>query len=63
MRAVLDSNVLARAMYSLGGPAEEVVRRLTVPPHVIIVSEFLLNELRRVLRYPRLRQVHGFDDE
>jgi len=50
MRAVLDSNVLARAMYGVGGPAEESVRRLTAPPHVLIVSEFLLRELRRVLR-------------
>ena len=63
MRAVLDFNVLARAVYSVGGPAEEVALRLTVPPHVLIVSDFLLMELRRVLRYPRLRRVHGFDDQ
>lgn len=63
MRAVLDSNVLARAVYSVGGPAEEVVQRLTAPPHTLIVSSFLLEELRRVLGYPRLRRVHGFDDE
>jgi putative PIN family toxin of toxin-antitoxin system len=63
MRAVLDSNVLARAVYSAGGPAEEVVRRLTAPPHVLILSEFLLQELRRVLRYPRLRRAHGLDDQ
>ena len=29
MRATLDSNVLARAVYSVGGPAEEIVRRLS----------------------------------
>ena len=63
MRAVLDSNVLARALYSLGGPAEEVVRRLTAPPHVLIVSEFLLTELCRVLRYPRLQSLHQFDHQ
>jgi putative PIN family toxin of toxin-antitoxin system len=63
MRAVLDSNVLARAVYATGGPAEEVVQRLAAPPHVLIVSAFLLTELRRVLRYPRLRRVHGFDDQ
>jgi predicted nucleic acid-binding protein len=62
MRAVLDSNVLARAVYSIGGPAEEAVRRLAAPPHVLIVSQFLLTELRRVLRYPRVQRVHGFDD-
>jgi uncharacterized protein len=62
MRAVLDSNVLARAVYSAGGPAEECVRRLH-PPHALITSLALLDELRRVLHYPRLRRVHGFDDE
>ncbi len=63
MRVVLDSNVLARAVYSVGGPAEECVRRVSSPPHVLIVSKFLLEELRRVLRYPRLQRVHGFDNQ
>jgi predicted nucleic acid-binding protein len=63
MRAVLDSNMLARALYSVGGPAEECVRRLGSPPHVLIVSKFLLVELRRALAYPRLKRVHGFDDQ
>ena len=63
MRAVLDSNVLARATYSVGGPAEELVQRLAIAPHALILSAELLIELRRVLRYPRLRAVHKFDDE
>lgn len=63
MRAIIDSNVLARAVYSVGGPAEEAVRRLTVPPNVLVVCSFLLAELRRVLRYPRLQALHGFDDQ
>ncbi|MGO8750022.1 MAG: putative toxin-antitoxin system toxin component, PIN family [Thermoguttaceae bacterium] len=62
MRVLLDSNVLARAFYSVGGPAEECVRRLSNAPHVLVVSQFLLDELSRVLRYPRLHRVHGFDD-
>jgi putative PIN family toxin of toxin-antitoxin system len=61
MRAIVDSNVLARATYSAGGPAAEVVRKLTEPPHLLIVSPFLLAELRRVLAYPRLQRLHGFD--
>ncbi len=63
MRAVVDSNVLARATYSLSGPAAEVVRNLTHPSHVLIVSPFLLAELRRVLGYPRLQRFHGFDQQ
>lgn len=63
MRVILDSNILARAVYSVGGPAEEVFQRLTVPPHVLIISDFLLTELHRILHYPRLKLIHGFDDE
>jgi hypothetical protein len=37
MWALLDSNVLARAVYSVGGPAEEVVKRLAISPHVVIL--------------------------
>ena len=61
MRAVLDSNVLARAAYSVGGPAEELVRRLAIPPNALVLSAELLTELRRVLRYPRLRAAHKLD--
>ena len=61
MRVIVDSNLLARATYSESGPAAEVVRKLTGQPHVLIVSPFLLSELRRVLGYPRLQRLHGFD--
>ncbi len=61
MRAIVDSNVLARATYSVSGPAAEVVRKLADPPNILIVSPFLLAELGRVLGYPRLQRLHGFD--
>ena len=38
------------------------MRRLGSPPHVLILSKFLLGEVRRALAYPRLKRVHGFDD-
>ena len=52
-----------RATYSVGGPAAEVVCKLIAPPHVLIVSPFLREELRRVLGYPRLQRLHGFDQQ
>jgi hypothetical protein len=61
MRVIVDSNVLARATYSVNGPAAEVVRKLADPPHILIVSPSLLAELGRVLGYPRLQRLHGFD--
>lgn len=63
MRVLLDSNVLARASYSLSGPAAALLDRLSRPPHVLVISSFILAELDRILRYPRLRRVHGFSDD
>ncbi len=62
MRVVLDTNILARSAYSLTGPAAEVLDRLSKPGHTLIASPFLLDELRRVLRYPRLQRLHGLID-
>jgi putative PIN family toxin of toxin-antitoxin system len=63
VRAVLDSNILARAVKPSPGPAREVLTRVRVLPHGLIVSPFLLNELERVLNYPRLRALHGLSQE
>lgn len=62
MRVVLDTNILARASHSATGPAEETLERLKAPEHVLVLSSFILDELERVLRYPRLRQLHGMND-
>lgn len=34
----------------------------TQPDHVLLLSPFLVSELNRVLRYERLRPIHGLDD-
>jgi len=59
MRVVLDTNILARSAYRLAGPAAEVLDRLGKPGHTLIASSYLLNEVGRVLRYPRLQRLHG----
>ncbi len=63
MRIVLDSNVLARAARPVLGPAREVLIRSTEDPHVLVLSAFMISELRRVLGYKRVREMHGLDDE
>jgi putative PIN family toxin of toxin-antitoxin system len=63
MRVVLDSNVLVRATGHSSGPARAVFLRLLEPPHSLIASKHLLDELRRVLNYPRVRKVHGLSME
>jgi len=55
MRIVLDTNVLVRAHAHQTGPAREVLRIITSGPHLLIVSPFILEEVDRVLRYPRLQ--------
>lgn len=62
MRIVLDSNVLARAARPVLGPARELLFRCTEEPHLLLLSAFILSELRRVLRYERVRRMHGLDD-
>ena len=63
MRVVLDSNVLVRATGQSHGPARAVFLRLLKQPHSLIVSTRILDELRRVLNYPRVREAHGLSAE
>lgn len=63
MRVVLDTNVLARAAPPGAGPAREVLVRCAAKPHVLLISQFILEELDAVLRYPRVQKAHGLDNE
>ncbi len=63
MRIVLDTNILARAASGPPSPAAELLQRAMQEPHVLCVSPFLLSELSRVLRYERVRRIHGMTDE
>lgn len=62
MRIVLDTNVLARAVRGGTGPAAELLGKVMVPPHNFILSPFILSELARALRYPRMMLLHKLDD-
>ncbi len=63
MRILLDTNILVRAASGPPSPAEELLRLCLAPPHVLCLSPFLLSEVSRVLRYPRVQKVHGMSDE
>jgi uncharacterized protein len=62
MRVVLDTNILVRAANGYQGLARELLNFCGRPPHVLLVSESLLAELERVLRYPRVRATHRLSD-
>lgn len=63
MPIVLDTNILVRAALNPTGAASEALRRSALPPHVLVVSPWILQELGRVLRYPRLRNLHDLSDD
>jgi uncharacterized protein len=63
MRVLLDSNILVRATGKASSPARAVFLRLMDPPHAIVASTYLLDELRRVLQYPRVQRIHGLSRE
>jgi putative PIN family toxin of toxin-antitoxin system len=56
VRAVFDPNVVVSAAISPTGTPAELIRRWRVGEFELVVSDELLDELDRVLQYPKLRQ-------
>lgn len=55
MRAVLDPNVLISALLAPASVPAALLRRWLDGDFELVVSEHLLAELRRALKYPKLR--------
>jgi len=62
VRAVLDPNVLIAALLSPSGTPAQLLPRWIAGDFDLVISEPLLEELRRALRYPKLRRYIGADD-
>lgn len=62
MRVLLDTNILARAAAGPPGPAHELLLRLTHHEHALVISPPLTVELSRIMRYERVRRIHGMSD-
>src|SRR5947209_2207999 len=56
VRAVVDVNVLISGVLSAKGPSAEIVRASRDGLFELVISEMLLAELERTLRYPKLRK-------
>ena len=54
MRAVFDNNILVRANPRNAGPARRLLQRFQSGPDILILSREMLQELERILFYPRL---------
>jgi predicted nucleic acid-binding protein len=64
MRVTCDTNVLVRVTVRPDGPARAVFLELLSDPHRLVMSEPIVAELSRVLRYERVRrQARVTDDE
>lgn len=58
-RVTLDTAILVRANGKANGPAGEVMRRIREQGTTLVLSEYILGELERVLQYPRLQKLYG----
>ena len=63
MRTTPDTNIIVRAVVSPQGPAGQVLDWSTLPPHTLILSAQILDEVRRVLQYDRVRRLARITDE
>jgi uncharacterized protein len=62
LRAVFDPNVLVAALLSPSGPPAMLITRWIAGDFELVVSEHLLEELERVLGYPKIRARVSKDD-
>ncbi len=59
MRIVFDTNILARAHQRASGPARRALVHVTAGSDVLVLSQYVLQELGRILVYPRLLKRSG----
>lgn len=63
MKIVLDNTILVRAHECAHGLGRELLTSLIEGKHVLLLSNEMLQELARVLRYPRLKEFFGLTEE
>jgi putative PIN family toxin of toxin-antitoxin system len=63
MRAVVDSNILIRAVIKPGGTVGPVLRRLVRGDYVLVYSRPLLAELLEKLELPRIKEKYSITDD
>jgi len=63
VRIVLDTTILVRANDSCHGLARALIFGIISSENSLVLSNEMLYELARVLRYPRLRSLYGLSEE
>ena len=62
MRAVVDTNILIRALIKPDGTVGPILKRLSAGDYTLVYSEPILLELLAKLALPRLRHKYHIDD-
>jgi putative PIN family toxin of toxin-antitoxin system len=63
VKIVLDNTILVRAHEHAHGLGRELLTSLVESKHVLVLSNEMLHELARVLRYPRLQEFFGLTED
>lgn len=63
MRIVLDTAILIRGHGGARSLARDLLLEIIESGHVLLLSEAILYELARVLRYPRMRKLSELSEE
>src|SRR5262245_18663063 len=62
MRITCDTNVLVRAAVRPAGLARAVLVKILSPPHALVLSKQILDEVAKGLRYDRVRRQANLTD-
>lgn len=62
MRVVLDTNVVVSSTLSRNSAPAQLLDRLQQRQFELVASPALLSEYERVLRYPHIQALNGFDE-
>jgi putative PIN family toxin of toxin-antitoxin system len=63
VRAVIDTNILVRALINRAGTVRPMLTALDAGLYTVVLSAALLTELTRVLRRPRMRTRYGIAED
>jgi len=63
VRILLDNAILVRASGTSRGLARDLLLRVAESKHVLLLSNEMLYELAKVLRYPRMAALHGLSEQ
>lgn len=63
MRVVLDANVFVSALISTTGAPKQIIALWQAEVFDLVISEPILAEIGRVMRYPKIRERHNLSEK